>query len=99
MRWARRKDSNHSRIAEAFVRAGLDVEDVARCAGLGYDLVVFHGNNPNSRVRFVEVKDGAKSPSRRYLTESESRMWLKCRGVWRCVSNEDEAQQVAQELG
>ena len=57
---ARKTDANHQAIAEAFKRCGcLVYHEIG-----AWDLtVVKHG-----RVYLIEIKDGAKSPSRRRLT-------------------------------
>ncbi len=93
-RWARRVDSNHSQVLDAFAQAGLDVVDCSRCAGLGFDALVFRGE----RFRLVEVKDGAKKPSARTLTDAEARLRLLYPRVYRIVATVAEARTVAQEL-
>jgi Holliday junction resolvase len=74
MRRAARTDANHGEIRDALRRAGCLVVDTSGVGGGFPDLVaVRHG-----RVRFVEVKDGAKSASRRKLTPAEAEFIADC---------------------
>ncbi len=69
-RYAKRVDANHSEIREALKRAGWIVQDMS-AVGDGFpDLHARKG----SRGCFIEVKDGAKSPSRRQLTPAQVRV-------------------------
>ena len=87
MRWARRKDSNHSQIAEALTACGCGVLDVSHAAGVGCDLVVWRGG----QVFLVEVKDGAKRPSARTLTDSEAALRLRHPREFRIVASVQDA--------
>lgn len=70
----KKKDANHGEIVEYLRSQGCTVDDVSGLAGLGYDLIVgFAG-----QMAAAEVKDGAKPPSSRALTESE----LSAREKW-----------------
>jgi hypothetical protein len=93
-RWGRRQDSNHAQVLEALARAGLDVLDTSRCAGLGCDAIVWRGD----RFRLIEVKDAAKRPSARRLTDAEARLRLRYPRVYRVVTDEATARAVAEEL-
>jgi len=69
MRRASRTDANHAAIRDGLRDAGCIVEDTSG-AGNGFpDLVALYRN----RVRFLEVKDGAKPPSARALTPAQVR--------------------------
>lgn len=87
MRWNRRKDSNHAQIAEALTTAGCGVLDVSGLPNLGCDLVAWRAPN----VWLIEIKDGAKPASRRYLTDSEARLKLLYPAEFRIVASVDEA--------
>ena len=63
----KRKDSNHREIIDFFRKCGAIVDDVSDLAGLGYDCVVHYAKT----IVLCEIKDGAKPPSARRLTESE----------------------------
>jgi hypothetical protein len=62
-----RLDSNHVQVADAFRRLGWHVISTARM-GRGFPdlLVARHGV-----MKLIEIKDGAKVPSARKLTEDE----------------------------
>lgn len=67
MRRAARTDGNHAAIVEALRASGWYVHDTSRL-GHGFpDLVVAR----NGQLRLVEIKDGAKPPSKRTLTPEE----------------------------
>ena len=67
MRRRARVDANHAEVRSALRAAGWTVVD---CAGVGSGfpdlLIAKHG-----RVLMVEIKDGAKVPSKQKLTEDE----------------------------
>jgi hypothetical protein len=66
---ARRVDANHAEVITALRRAGCRVWDTSRVGGGFPDaLVAARGN----RLVMLEIKDGAKSPSRRKLTPAEA---------------------------
>ena len=64
---ARRKDSNHEEIADAFESCGFVTRDVSALPGF-CDLVIFR---PDRGTRLVEIKDGSKPPSATKLRESQ----------------------------
>lgn len=67
MRRAAKVDANHREVADALMRCGAWVID---CSGVGQgfpDLLVSH----RGKLMLIEVKDGAKSPSRRKLTPAQ----------------------------
>lgn len=65
--YAKRTDSNHAQILEALSSAGWYCLDLSR-AGFGApDCLAVRGG----RLIPIEIKDGAKSPSRRHLTPAE----------------------------
>jgi hypothetical protein len=69
VRRAARVDANHGDIAAAFVAMGCSVRSLAAVGGGVPDLLVAA---PGSGHTFlVEVKDGAKSKSRRKLTDAQ----------------------------
>jgi hypothetical protein len=69
MRRRGRTDSNHTAIVAALRRAGATVQSLADVGAGCPDLLVgWRGG-----TFLVEVKDGAKSPSHRTLTEMEQR--------------------------
>lgn len=70
MTWARRTDANLTAIVEELRRLGLSVHVLNDVV----DLVVGYGG----LSMLVEVKDGAKPPSRRQLTPAQ----LKFRETW-----------------
>ena len=76
MRRAARTDSNQTEIVKAFRTMGCSVH-CTHMVGDGFtDLVVgFRGRN-----HLVEVKDGAKAPSQRKLTQDEAKFHREWRG-------------------
>jgi hypothetical protein len=70
MRRRARVDSNHSAIVEALRASGWHVHDCSRLGGGFPDLLAAkHG-----RIELIEVKDGAKVPSKQLLTPEESKV-------------------------
>ena len=61
-----RRDANHDELVGLFVALGCSVLDVSQVAG-ALDLVIGVAGVDQR----VEIKDGAKEPSRRRLTEAE----------------------------
>lgn len=94
MKYARRKDANHREILDAFQAHGCGVLDVAGLADLGCDLIVLRGKE----ARLIEVKDGAKVPSARKLTDSEARLKLLHPQVWRIVATVEDVVRVVGEM-
>ena len=84
-RRAAKKDANHNEIANAFVSLGYSVLDVSQLKNC-CDLIAAKG----TRTIAVEVKDGAKPPSARKLSEGEVKFkdcWL---GEWALVESVDD---------
>lgn len=70
MRRAAKVDANQPDIVKALRDAGC-VVGVTSHIGNGFpDIVAYHPRV--NRVRFMEIKDGAKPPSARKLTEAEA---------------------------
>lgn len=83
----RRKDANQAEITAALIKIGCDVADThALGDGFGDIVVGVRGKN-----LIFEIKDGAKSPSRRKLTPAESKFSRTWRGQWAVISSVDEA--------
>lgn len=87
MRYKLRKDDNHNTIANVFRKLGASVAETHRL-GEGFpDLVIgFMGYNA-----LIEVKDGAKSESRRKLTDAEFEFFEGWRGWVAVVKDENDA--------
>lgn len=84
---AARTDANHAAVRDALRAIGASVADTSAVGGGFPDLVVGF----RSRNFFFEVKDGAKSPSRRGLTKAQKAFAASWRGQWDCVYSVDEA--------
>lgn len=68
-RYARRTDDNQTRIVNALRAVGVDVI-ITSAIGRGFpDLLCIHPADDS--IVLLEVKDGAKAPSRRKLTPAE----------------------------
>lgn len=80
MRRAARKDANHGEIARAFEAMGCSFIDVS-ATPCGFDGLVGYGG----MTMPVEIKDGAKPPSRRRLTPNEERVHARWTGGKRLV--------------
>lgn len=76
MRRAARTDDNHAEIVGALRACGATVQSLAAIGGGVPDLLVLHRN----RLMLYEVKDGAKSPSKRRLTKAQTDWHEKWRG-------------------
>lgn len=83
---ARRVDANHAEIAKAFRRCGWSVADTSRLGSGFPDLVVARAG----RTVLVEVKDGAKPPSKRKLTEDEQSFADAWHGEYRIAESVDD---------
>lgn len=83
MRLAARTDANHEAVMHAFRRLGCSVQSMHQI-GKGFpDLLVSqcrHTDGTGWITYLVEVKDGAKSPSRRRLTDDEAEFHAHWRG-------------------
>jgi hypothetical protein len=86
MRRAARRDENHGTIRAVFEGLDCSILDVASCP-CGFDLIVGY----KTQAVAVEVKDGAKPPSARKLTENEFSAHLNWRGPKAIVTNNEEA--------
>lgn len=89
MRYARKVDANHARIVKALRGVGVGVIDTSQ-HGEFVDIVTVH----RGVIRLVEVKDGAKPPSARTLTDAQVRLHALVEshgGAVHVVTSEDEA--------
>jgi Holliday junction resolvase-like predicted endonuclease len=68
MRYATRKDANHNDIVATLRQLGWRVLETHQFLGLGFDCIAQKG----STLKLIEIKDGAKSKSRRTLTKAET---------------------------
>lgn len=71
-RFARKVDSNHRTIIEAFEAMGCEITDTSRVGGGFPDLIVTLDTfvAPQAHV-LVEVKDGSRPPGERRLTPAQ----------------------------
>ena len=86
---AARKDANHKEIVTAMRKIGAAVIDTSQIKKAFDCLVIFQGN-----TFIMEIKDGAKPPSARKLTEGE----IECKnliesrgGKYHVIKSVDEA--------
>jgi hypothetical protein len=93
MRRAARRDANQGEIVGVFQALDCSVLDIASTP-CGFDLVVGY----KTQAILVEVKDGAKPPSARKLTENEHSAHLNWHGPKAIVKSNAEAVAVAQLL-
>lgn len=87
-RYARRTDDNHAVVVEALRNAGAVVRSLAKVGDGCPDLLVGY----RGRTLLMEVKDGAKPPSARKLTDDEAdffRNWTG--GPLRIVESPEQA--------
>lgn len=84
MRRAARTDDNQRAIVAALRKVGCEVLSLAAVGNGCPDLLVF--SPAIDKLTMLEVKDGAKAPSRRSLTPHQ----LKFRERWPVVVVEDE---------
>ena len=82
MRYANRIDANQNAIVEALRQCGATVRIISQGGGIP-DLLVGY----NGYTILMEVKDGAKSPSQRKLTEDEQRFFDEWTGGMLAVVN------------
>ncbi len=87
MRKAAKIDANQKQIVEALRQAGCTVQSLATVGKGCPDLIV----GRDGRNFLVEVKDGAKVPSARKLTDDEKRWHENWSGQVCIVENVDEA--------
>lgn len=88
--YGKRVDANQLGIVRALERIGCDVCEI----GWPLDLLVGYRN----RCWLLEVKDPAKPPSERKLTDDEQEFWDSWRGQKAKVETVDEALAVVTEL-
>lgn len=89
---ARRKDANHHEVAGYLRSIGWSVLDLAT-HGVSVDLAV---GKPGIAC-LVEVKDGAKPPSARQLTDEEKKLRDRWEGPYLVVTSPEDAEaQLAQ---
>lgn len=87
MRKRARKDDNHREIVAALTHAGVSVWDTSSLGSGGVDLVAgLRGQN-----FMLEIKDAAKAPSRRRLTEDEQEFHRTWRGHIDIVGTPEDA--------
>lgn len=87
MRRAAKVDSNHAAIVRQLRQVGATVQSLASQGQGCPDLLVgYRGAN-----HLLEVKDGAKSPSKQQLTPDEARWHQEWRGQVVVVRSADEA--------
>ena len=73
---APKKDANHGEIVAKFLDHGASVLDVSSLPGEALDIVVGYSGIDQR----VEIKDGAKVPSARKLTDSEAETFRTWKG-------------------
>jgi hypothetical protein len=71
MAYLARRDANHAAVKAALLAAGRPVKDYSMYGGAGHDLLTEH---IAGHLVLLEVKDGAKPPSARKLTDSEAKL-------------------------
>lgn len=87
MRRAAKVDANHAEIVSALRSVGASVQSIAMVGGGCPDLLIGYAG-----LSFVlEIKDGAKPPSRRELTPDEAAWHAAWRGHAAVVTSVDEA--------
>ncbi|PZX29451.1 hypothetical protein C7416_104456 [Cupriavidus phytorum] len=87
MRRAARVDANHSEIVKALRKIGATVTSTAGVGGGFPDLAV----GWRGMTLLLEIKDGAKPPSARQLTDDERKWHAEWRGHADVVESVEEA--------
>ncbi len=87
MRRAAKVDFNHSEIVATIRAAGISVYDTSAVGGGFSDLVCGFGK----RSFNVEIKDGAKSPSRRKLTGPQEDFVANWKGHYVVIESIEQA--------
>jgi hypothetical protein len=77
MRRASKVDDNHAEVVKALRKIGAKVVDLSRVGGGVPDLLV----GIAGKWLLIEVKDGAKTASRRRLTPAQARWHLEHAGL------------------
>lgn len=94
MRYRGRVDDNQTDIVQTFKGAGYSVAITSNLGNGFPDIVVGkYGIN-----LLVEIKDGAKSPSKRKLTEDELRFHQNWRGLVFVVESPEDVEEIDQWL-
>jgi hypothetical protein len=93
-RRAARIDANHGEIVEALETAGAVVQSLAAVGDGCPDLLVSRAGH----MWLIEVKDGAKAPSKRALTPDQVNWRSRWRGPVHVVTCSDEALAVLTKL-
>jgi hypothetical protein len=89
VRRAARVDANHGAIVSALRKVGCSVLDLSRLAHGTPDVLIY---SPRMCAYvLVEIKDGAKAPSKRKLTEAQIKFHNEWRGPVVVVESVDEA--------
>lgn len=94
MRSRPRKDANHAELVTEFETLGAVVVDLSALGNGVPDLMVCLSNVCIP----VEVKDGAKPPSKRELTNDQIDWWMKARMNPRVVTNPQQVQETVEVL-
>ena len=92
MRRAAKTDANHAEIVDALRRAGCSVLSLAAVGHGCPDLLI----GRQGKMLLVECKDGAKSPSRRDLTDDQIEFLTHWRGTAVVVCSVQEALEMMQ---
>ena len=87
MRYAARIDANQDQIVSLLRAAGATVHSMAALGGGFPDLLVGHAG----KTALIEVKDGAKFPSRRKLTPDQKDFHANWKGGTLAVVDSPEA--------
>jgi hypothetical protein len=90
MRRAAKLDGNHAEVVKALRAAKCGVLDLARVGHGCPDLLVHAPTWPHTAV-LLEIKDSAKPPSARKLTEAQERFHGEWRGPLAVVTTPEEA--------
>lgn len=94
MRRAAKTDANHSAIVNALREAGFSVWDTS-AVGRGFpDCVAGIGR----KAFLIEIKDGAKSPSRRRLTPDQEAFRASWQGHYEVIESVEQAKAWAKEI-
>lgn len=90
---ANRTDANQTEIVAHFKKFGCSVLNISSLKNACDVIVSMHG-----RSIFIEIKDSAKPPSARKLTEGEQLFKATTQGCWRLVESIKDADDVIKEL-
>lgn len=90
MRRAAKVDGNHATIVKALRDAGCGVLDLS-AVGKGCPDLLVHSPTHPWEMRLLEIKDGAKSASRRTLTPAQVKFHAEWKGWIHTVTSVDEA--------